>query len=384
MGNLNCYAVVVPGLETVAADELNALAAHDVKVEAGGVSFTTTMDGLFRINLRSRISTRILIRLASFRALSFPELYNKSKKVAWELYIGPQTAVSVRASCSSSKLMHSGRAEQALTDAVHDRLGFETKDAAGEQQILLRVDNNQCTISLDSSGERLDRRGYRIHSGKAPVRETIAAAILHWAQWQNDEPLLCPMCGSGTFAIEAAWLATKRASGLDHIFPFASWPSLKEKRWQRASSKAVAMQHDEQHPCILASDLDAAILTQAKENAAGAGVGDKIQFKRLDVRRLGELRLNELKQDTFKKTGSEHRSGSGLIVCNPPYGDRVKGDIKSLYGSLGVVFRQHFSGWSMAIIVPDQACEKALGLKPMKRIKFKHGGKWVQALYIAG
>ncbi len=364
MGNLNCYAVVVPGLEAVAADELTELAAHDVTVEEAGVSFSTTMDGLFRINLRSRICTRILIRLASFRAMSFPELYNKSKKVAWEQYIGSHTAVSVRVSCSHSKLMHSGRAELALSDAIGDQLGFEAKDAAHEQQILLRIDNNRCTISLDTSGERLDRRGYRLHSGKAPVRETIAAGLLRWMDWQADEPLCVPMCGSGTFAIEAAWMAQKYASGLQHDFPFMHWPSLKEKRWQRALDKTRAMGSD-QPVCIMASELDAGILKQAKENAAQAGVEDMIDFTQMDVRKL---------------TRPECASAAGLIICNPPYGDRVKTDVKPLYASLGDVFKQHFSGWRMVVMVPDPLCEKALGLKVRGRLKIKHGGKWVHVL----
>ncbi len=371
MGNLVCYAVVTPGLEALAADELNELAAHDVKTEAGGVSFTTTMDGLFRINLRSRICTRILLRLASFRALSFPELYNKSRKTAWEHYIDPHTAISVRASCSGSKLMHSGRAEQALADAIRDRLGFDTKGAIdaedGEQQILLRIDNNRCTISLDSSGERLDRRGYRLHSGKAPLRETIAAAILRWAEWQREEPLLCPMCGSGTFAIEAAWLATKRAPGLDHVFPFASWPSLKEKRWQRARSKAEAMQQGEIQACIVASELDSAILAQAKENASTAGVGGIICFEQRDVRTL---------------TVPKQCETAGVIVCNPPYGNRVKGNVLSLYRALGRQFKEQFSDWRMTVIVPDKQCEKALGLQVKKQLKFRHGGKWVRLLCV--
>jgi len=371
MSKLSCYAVVVPGLEGIAADELNELAAHDVKVEGGGVSFTTTMDGLFRINLRSRTTTRILIRLASFRALSFPELYNKGKKVAWELYVSAQIPVSVRASCSSSKLMHSGRAELAIFDAVRDRLVVESKeigakDTVNEQQILLRIENNQCTISLDTSGERMDRRGYRLHSGKAPLRETIAASILRWMDWQADEVLLTPMCGSATFAIEAAWMAQKRASGLKHVFPFIYWPSFKEKRWQRAVDKAVAMQ------CcpdarIIATELDAGIIRQARENAEQAGVGNAISIERLDVRKL---------------CAPEDVSGPGLIVCNPPYGDRIKGNVTALYKDIGQVFRASFSGWRLAIIIPDQDCEKALGLPVKRRLKIKHGGKWVHVLHI--
>lgn len=373
MGNLNCYAVVVPGLEGIAAEELNELSAHDIQMGDGGVAFVCSMDTLFRINLRSRTLTRVLIRLASFRALSFPELYNKCKKVAWQNYIDEHVSILVRASCSGSKLMHSGRAEQAMVDAVNDSLESHAVEATHEQQILLRIVNNQCTISLDVSGDRLDRRGYRVHSGKAPVRETIAASILRWMDWHADEPLLTPMCGSGTFAIEAAWLAQKRPSGLQHDFPFVHWPALKQKRWQRALDKATAMQHkdvmqgDNMSLHIYASDLDAAILQQAQANAVQAGVEKHIVFEVSDARSLSI-------PDAVKT--------SGLIVCNPPYGDRVKGDIEALYRQLGKHFKQYFSAWRIAVMVPDKACEKALGLTVKKRLKIKHGGKWMHVIHV--
>ncbi|MDQ6969468.1 MAG: class I SAM-dependent RNA methyltransferase [Mariprofundus sp.] len=374
MGNLNCYAVVVPGLEGIAADELKELAAHDVQMGDGGIAFTSTMDGLFRINLRSRSITRVLIRLASFRALSFPELYNKAKKVAWSDYIGADIGLSVRASCSGSKLMHSGRAEQAIADAVCDKIGFACPQAAHTQQILLRIDNNQCTISLDVSGDRLDRRAYRLHSGKAPLRETIAASILRWMDWQggkqkdsqNNEPLLTPMCGSGTFAIEAVWMAEKRAAGLDHDFPFTHWPSLKQKRWQRGLDKAANMQSVCESK-VFASEWDAGILQQAKDNAAKAGVAEHIHFELLDVRKL---------------TVPDGITDAGLIVCNPPYGERIKADVAGLYRQLGKQFKQHFQGWRMAVIVPDKDCEKALALPVKKRLKIKHGGRWVTVLHV--
>jgi len=362
MGNLNCFAVVVPGLEQVAADELRALAAHDAHPEPGGVSFTASMDGLFRINLRSRVATRILIRLAGFRALSFPELYNKCKKTPWEQFIGSDTQLNVRASCHGSKLIHSGRAAQALADAVRDRLGFEPAGSR-EQQLLLRIDNNDCVLSIDSSGDRLDRRGYRLHSGRAPLRETTAAGLLQWGGWRSDQPLLTPMCGAGTFAIEAAWMAEKRAAGLEHAFALLQWPSLKQKRWQRVLERARAM-HADSGACILASDLDGAMLAQARANAAQAGVSDLIAFRQLDARRL---------------TPPE-RGGPGLIICNPPYGDRVGGDARALYADLGRLFRTRFSGWHMVIIVPDAGCGRVLAHPPEGRLEIRHGGKRVHVL----
>jgi len=367
MGNLNCYAVVVPGLEGLAADELQELSAHDVQMGDGGIAFTTTMDGLFRINLRSRSITRVLMRLTSFKALTFPELYHKVRKIGWEQYLGVGVSVEVKASCHRSKLLHSGRAEQAVLDGIAASDNVQVQQS-GEivQQVMLRIDDNICTVSIDTSGERLDRRGYRKYSGLAPVRETIAASILRWMQWAPDQPLLTPMCGSGTFAIEAALIAEKSAPGLKHDFPFVRWPSLKQKRWQRALQKAESMNSDVRLQ-VFASDLTVGLLEQARENARRAGVLERIEFAQLDVR---QLMMPEGVNET------------GLIVCNPPYGDRVKGDVTSLYRQLGKQYKQYFPGWEMAIMVPDKDCERSLGLAVKKRLKIKHGGKWLNVLSV--
>jgi len=365
MEKLSCYAVTVPGLEALVANELSELSAHDVEQEAGGVSFNASMDTLFRINLRSRCATRIVVRLARFKALTFPELYNKARKIGWQKYIGDGVTVEVKASCHHSKLLHSGRAQQAVLDGIAASEGMESQRAGDfTQQVMLRIDDDICTISLDTSGERLDRRGYRKHSGLAPLRETIAAALLRWMDYKPDQPLLAPMCGSGTFAVEAALIAEKRAAGSGHDFPFLRWPSLKQKRWQRVQEKTAAMSV-EARPTILASEIDAGVLAQAKKNARLAGVGRLIDFSLTDVRKL---------------TLPEGVTGPGLLVCNPPYGDRVKGDVRALYRSLGQLLTGSFAGWSMLVIVPDQGCEHALGLPAKRRLKIKHGGKWVYAL----
>ena len=365
MEKLTCFAIVVPGLEGLVVDELNELSAHDVRLEEGGVSFEATMDTLFRINLRSRCATRFVIRLASFKALTFPELYNKVRKIAWQQYVGDGITVEVKASCHRSKLLHSGRAEKAVMDGIAASEGMAGHKAGKSvQQVMLRIDDNICTISLDTSGERLDRRGYRQFSGLAPLRETIAASILRWMQWKTDEPLLTPMCGSGTFAIEAALMASKRAVNLKHDFPFLHWPALKQKRWQRALEKAESMSSD-MKPQIYATDLAAGLLDQAKQNAIHAGVTESIEFAQLDVRKL---------------VVPEGVNKAGLIICNPPYGDRVKGDVRTLYKAIGQLFAEQFSGWRMAIIVPDQGCEHALGRPAKRRLKIKHGGKWVYLL----
>ena len=368
MDKLNCFAVTLPGLEKIVANELETLSVDEISVNDGGVRFQTTMDGLFRVNLRLRCVTRVLIRLAEFRTHSFPELYNKAKKIQWERYVHTNTPLDVRASCHGTKLLHSGRVAQAITDAIQNRFALPESKLKGSemltQAVLVRMDDDICTISIDSSGERLDRRGYRHHSGRAPLRETIAAAILQWSAWQADETLLLPMCGSGTFAVEAAWMASHRASGLDHAFPFKQWPCFKAKRWLRVFGKAEAMQRDVALN-IIASDLDKAIVEQARKNAKTASVS-QIQFA---------------VQDVLKLSPPEDHA-TGLIICNPPYGDRIQGDVKNIYRQLGELFKSSFDGWRVVVIVPDQICENALAMPVKSRLKIKHGGKWVHILQL--
>ena len=367
MEKLICFAVTLPGLEKIVAEELKLLSVDEIRVDDGGVRFQTTMDGLFRVNLRLRCATRVLIRLAEFRTHSFPELYNKAKKIPWERYVCKDAVVDVRASCHGTKLLHTGRVELAVSDAIRNKHALpesELKAAAQPQAILVRMDDDICSISIDSSGERLDRRGYRLHSGKAPLRETIAAAILNWSDWQSDEPLLLPMCGSGTFAVEASWMASHRAAGLDHVFPFKQWPCFKEKRWLRVFGKAEAMLRDVELN-ILASDLDREILNQARKNAKAAAA-HQVQFAVQDVLKLSP----------------PAESSPSLLICNPPYGDRIKGDVKGIYRQLGELFRASFEGWKIVVIVPDQGCENELAMAVKKRLKIKHGGKWVHILQL--
>lgn len=352
-------------MEAIAAAELAALSAHDINPIAGGIEFTASMDTMMRINLRARCITRVLLRLASFKALSFPELYNKSKRIDWQRYLSEGSAVALRASCHGSRLLHSGRVEQAVFDAIRDGCIQVTAGEGdqGGQQILVRVDKDQCTLSIDCSGERLDRRGYRLHSGMAPLRETIAAAILQWMHWQPEETLLAPMCGSGTFAIEAALMASKKAAGVAHDFAFLHWPCLKEKRWQRVKEKSEAMVALPQVR-ILASDLDGRMLAQARQNAKDAGVTGLIDFSVQDIASLMPTATN------------------GLILVNPPYGGRIEADARAVYAQLGKLFRERFNGWRMVVVVPDQGCERALAMPVKRRLKVKHGGHWVHVLHL--
>lgn len=355
------YAVVPPGLEAVAAAELAGFAAHDIAPERGGIAFTGSQELMARVNLRARTLTRVLMRLDHFKALSFPELYNKCRRLDWARFLSPGTAVSVQAACHASRLMHSGRVERAVADAVADRLGGDPVPGTeqGGQQVFVRIDRDMVSLSLDSSGDRLDRRGYRLHPGHAPLRETIAAALLLWAGWEGETPLMVPMCGAGTLAIEAAWIAMHRAPNLSRRFPFQAWPSIPAKRWKRALDKAGAMQRGTTVP-ILASDLDAAVLEAARANAAEAGALEAVTFTQADVRTL------------------EPVAAHGLIVCNPPYGLRLGHD--GLYAEIGRLLQERFAGWRRIVLVPDAQSERVLRLPVRGRMAFSHGGRRIQAL----
>lgn len=356
------YAVTPPGLEAIAAAELGGLSAHDIAPGTGGVAFRGSQELMARVNLRARTLTRVLMRLDTFKALSFPELYNKCRRLDWSRYLAADSGLRIRASCHGSRLMHSGRIEKALADAIADRLGTVPEEADQSQQVFVRIDHDVVTLSLDTSGDRLDRRGYRLQPGYAPLRESIAAALLLWAGWHGESPLMVPMCGAGTLAIEAAWIARRRPPNLSRAFPFQAWPGMPARRWQGVLDKAAAMQRDV--PVIIhASDLDAAVLEAARANADQAGVQNAIAFSRADVRDL------------------EPAAAQGLIILNPPYGLRL--NHQGLYAGIGGMLRAGFADWRRIVLVPDSQSERDLGLPVRARLAFRHGGRRIQALDLA-
>ncbi|MDT8375830.1 MAG: class I SAM-dependent RNA methyltransferase [Mariprofundaceae bacterium] len=360
------YAIVIPGLEAVAAKELEELSAHEIRTDSGGVHFAGTMETMFRVNLRSRCITRVLLRLKRFTAMSLSDLGQKVEKVAWEQYLNSDSGITVHANCHASKLMHTTKIENEVREAIK-KSGFSGNSAAARQQIFIRIENNRCLLSIDTSGERLDRRGYRLESGKAPVRETLAAGVLQWMQWRPDEALLVPMCGSGTFAIEAAMMGIRQAPGLAHAFPFLTWPQLKQKGWERVLKRTQAMMRD---------DIDALSIHASDVNP------DAVETAARNADRAGVERLIHMEQKEIKELKSHEHLHSGLVICNPPYGQRIDTNVHALYATLGKMHKNEFSGWRMAVFSPDHRCEKYLGLSVKRRLKVKHGGKWVNILHV--
>lgn len=367
------YAIVLPGLEKLAAAELTSFSAHEIEIEHGGISFSGTIQLLHRVNLRSRTITRVLMRLRTFRSMTLDGLRYDLNKVAWHLFFDEHTDLNVQVITKHSRLNHSDDIAEFVKETVQralPKLGTSNDTPRHTQSLHIRIDNNRGTLSLDTSGERLDRRGYRLESGKAPLRETLAAGILQWANWQPEQTLLVPMCGSGTFAIEAAMIAKQQTPNLNHDFAILHWPSFNNKDFQKVLARCEGM-HKDVVTHIHASDLHPGATTICQNNAERAGVSALLKIEQLDIHHLLPPK-------------SEH---GGLLLMNPPYGSRIgeRPVVLSLWSDIGRLIREQFTEdklWKTIIVCPDPACEEALGLTIKRRLHVSHGGRNVVILEI--
>lgn len=377
---LDLYAVCPPGLESYTSRELHALGLkgdppssqttdpeppETAEEEAGGVTFQGTLTGLYRANLELRTASRILVRLGSFEAASFPELRHQAARLPWERYLTPGRPVALRVACHKSRLYHQAAVAERVVGALGDRLGQAPplRQAAGDdegpgpQLILVRLLENTCQISLDSSGPLLHRRGYRQATAKAPLRETLAAGMLLASGWEGTAPLLDPFCGSGTIAIEGALLAYGIAPGRNRAFAFMDWPHFNRKSWNALLTEADRGRRG-RGPVIQASDRDQGAIRFARENAERAGVADRIDFSCRPV------------------SAVEPPSGPGWVVTNPPFGVRVspRGDLRNLYAALGKMLQTQCPGWQAALLAFDTRLVGQTGLRFRQRASFKTGG----------
>lgn len=345
------FATCAPGLEPLVAKELGC-----ETFEEGGVSFKGGLDALYHANLHLHCASRVLVRLGSFMAKGFDELRKKAERLEWERFIFPGQPLSLHITCHKSRLYHSGAVAERLLAAIGERLGrpsvqvkIEDEEAAGGAQlVVVRLVHDQCTVSIDSSGALLHRRGYRLETAKAPLRETLAAGILLASGWDQVSTLLDPFCGSGTIAIEAARLARGDAPGAQRPFAFMNWPGYAAGKWQMLLQAAQAARKDPAGlPRIHASDRDAGAVRVAQENAERAGVKELIEFECQAVSAITPP------------------PGPGWVVTNPPYGLRVSQgkDLRNLYAQLGHVLRRSCPGWNCAILCSDPALLNQVQLK---------------------
>lgn len=345
------FAITGPGLERVCAGELAALGMAGVRVTPGGVEFAGELRDLYRANLWLRTASRVVVRVGEVKSRDFPELFRKAVRLPWGRFVRPGTRVRVRASSHRSRLGHTGRIAATLGDAVDRALGRRLPPEAGpEQLVLARFEDDVCQLSVDSSGALLHRRGYREETAHAPLRETLAAGVLLQLGWDGTVPLVDPMCGSGTFVIEAALLAAARPPGMDRSFAFMDWPRCRPGLWEVLRADAAKGLRAVSVP-LCGSDRDPRAVAAARRNAGRAGVLESVELSPLELSRV------------------ESPQGTGLVLCNPPYGERLgEGcDLRPLYRALGEACRTRFVGWQAAVLCPDDRLAKATGL-PLSRV----------------
>ena len=361
------FCITAPGLEQLTAGELTAVGITPSAVEAGGVHFGGTIGALYRANLFLRTATRVIARVGEFEARHFADLEKKAKQQPWSDLLTAKRAVRLRVTCKKSKLYHSDAVAERIAGAIEHVVGRapESKtiddDDQGDddaQLVIVRLLHDRCTISVDSSGALLHRRGYRLQTAKAPLRETLGAAMLLASGWTPDAPLLDPMCGAGTIAIEGAMLARRIAPGARREFAFAHWPRFNDALWGRMVSAARERELPRAPAPILASDRDAGAIDAAAANAERAGVAADIEFTRHAL------------------SGITPPAARGWIVTNPPYGVRV-GDAKALrdlYAQFGNVVRRSCAGWTVAMLSANADLERQTRLPLTAAFRTRNGG----------
>lgn len=358
------FAIVAPGLETVCARELAALGFAGLQGIAGGVEFDGRLGDLYRANLWLRTASRVVVRLARFRCRAFPDLYRAAVRLPWGRFLRPGAVAEFRVTCRESRLMHSGRVAETLQAALTHALGEGTGGEEGVRQLLLvRIVNDEVEISVDSSGELLHRRGYRTAVAAAPLRETLAAGILGLLAWDGREPLADPLCGTGTFLLEGLALARGLAPGATRNFAFMHWPGYRPGLWQALCAEA----RRGEHPCPVAisgGDADAVTLSAARAN-----------LERLDPAHSVALEHLPLERQPV-------HSGSGLVVCNPPYGKRLLADVplEPYFATLGRELERAYPAWRKALLVPEPRLARATGL-PLREITVLDNGGLRVGLY---
>lgn len=356
MNQFEIFMTATPGLEHALLAEAIENGFADATLTHGGVTITGGWPEVWRANLVMRGATRILARIGSFMAFHLAQLDKRSRKFPWGDILDPNVPVRVEVSTNKkSKVYHAGAATQRIETALRESHGMTISPEA-EIVIKARIDDNRVTISLDTSGESLHKRGHKEAVNKAPMRETLASLFLRECGYTGDEPVLDPMCGSGTFPIEAAEIARGLYPGRTRHFAFEHFASFDQAQWddmRQPTPRDTAQR-------FYGSDRDAGAIRMSTANAQRAGVDDLITF------------ANDAVSDLQRPEGP-----TGLVICNPPYGGRI-GNPKLLFGlyaSLGEKLKAEFGGWRVGIITSDAALAKSTGLpfKP-KGPAIPHGG----------
>ncbi|MEJ5364762.1 MAG: hypothetical protein WHS86_06665 [Desulfosoma sp.] len=375
------FAAVVPReLLGVCRREMEQLGLDILEESEAGVEFRGKLEACYLANLWLRTAARVLCRFPAMKVGAREELFSKTARLPWELWIDPRVAVRVDVYLNASRLTHTGWARKAFQDALRKRFeGFgagisfvDSDPAAGPaameeealvQRIMLRIEHNRCRISLDTSGAHLHQRGYRLKHAGAPLRETLAAALVLQSGWKPPEPFLDGMCGSGTAVIEAALLAGKIPPGRRRRFLFQRWPSFQEKTWQYLLRKADEGVRDVAPARFIAVDHDPKAVAVARENAVRAGIAPWVAWHTMPFEKLDPLDLG---------------LDRGLVFLNPPYGVRLQAD-RGLYERLLNHLGRCFAGWKAVVLAPERDLLVSGSVRPRKIRRLRHGGLPISA-----
>jgi putative N6-adenine-specific DNA methylase len=354
-------AKTVYGLEDILAGELKELGAGNIRVLNRAVGFKGDMDLMIRSNYCLRTALRILKPILSVHVSNENELYKAVRSIRWNEWLDKNGTLAVDSTVNSEIFSHSHYAAQKVKDAIVDQF----RDLYGirpsvrlenpDLQINIHISGRMLTISLDSSGDSLHKRGYRTGLGKAPLNEVLAAGLIMLSGWDAKSPLVDPMCGSGTLPIEAALIAQRIPPGLFRKkFGFESWPDFKPERLIKIRQEYPPLFN--QHIITYGTDISAEAIRTSRRNAAAANITDYIRFRRED--------MNHLKKPADR----------GVIIINPPYGERiVQDDLNTLYKGIGDTLKRNFSGYNAWIISSNQEALKHIGLRPTRRIPLFNG-----------
>ncbi len=352
------FLACLPGLESVLADEARALGLPDPVAVPGGVETSGRLPDIWRANLCLRGASRVLVRIGSFRAMHLAQLDKRARKFPWADVLRTDLPLRVEVTCTRSRIYHQGAATQRIERAIAETLGAPI-DPKAEMRLMVRIDDDLATFSLDTSGEGLHKRGHKLATGKAPLRETMAALLLRQMGYDGSQPLVDPMCGSGAFVIEAAEIAMGLAPGRDRGFAFENLARFDAQAWaamRKQNPRDVPMQ-------FFGFDRDQGAVRNAQANAERAGVQACTRFTCQPISAL-----------------TRPETAPGLVMVNPPYGGRI-GAAKLLFGlyaSLGSVLKEQFRGWRVGIVTSERKLAQATGLPLSPGPLLPHGGLKVQ------
>jgi len=350
------FLATAPGLENALYEEVRRKGFKRAKATKGGVTIEGGWPEVWRANLWVRGASRVLARIAAFKVMHLADLASLARDVPWGDVLNPEHSFCVEVSCSKSRIYHSGAAVERIEQAISKTLKISPSSDA-EIKIMGRIDHDMCTLSVDTSGALLHKRGYKSAVSKAPIRENMAALFLQQCGYQGGEPVFDPMCGSGTFVIEAAEIAARLNPGRSRNFAFEKLVTFDQQAWDKMRS---VTRQAETGIHFYGSDRDDGAVKMSCENAERAGIAHLTEFKQQTI------------SDMIPPTNMP-----GLVIINPPYGGRIgdKQKLRSLYQTLGRVLKTHFSGWRVGIITSDNSLAQATGLPFLPAsAPVQHGG----------